>query len=32
MMRPMLENWLNENLPQLVEELVAEEIRRISQK
>lgn len=32
MMRPMLEQWLNDNLPQLVEELVAEEIRRISQK
>ncbi len=32
MMRPMLEKWLNENLPQLVEEMVAEEIRRISQQ
>ncbi|MEM8917528.1 MAG: DUF2497 domain-containing protein [Pseudomonadota bacterium] len=32
MMRPMLEQWLNDNLPQLVEEMVAEEIRRISQK
>jgi len=32
LMRPMLKAWLNEHLPQLVEELVAEEIRRISQK
>lgn len=30
MMRPMLKQWLDENLPQLVEELVAREIARIS--
>jgi len=32
MMRPMLKKWLDENLPALVEELVAREIQRISQK
>ena len=32
MMQPMLKQWLDDNLPQLVEELVAREIRRISQK
>ena len=32
MMRPMLKTWLDENLPQLVEELVAREIQRISRK
>ncbi|GAB5489169.1 MAG: hypothetical protein Pars2KO_27390 [Parasphingorhabdus sp.] len=30
MMRPMLKQWLDDNLPQLVEELVAREIARIS--
>ncbi len=30
LMRPMLKNWLDENLPQLVEELVAREIERIT--
>lgn len=30
MMRPMLKQWLDDNLPTLVEELVAREIRRIS--
>lgn len=30
MMRPMLKKWLDDNLPQLVEELVAREISRIS--
>lgn len=30
LMRPMLKKWLDENLPQLVEELVAREIARIS--
>lgn len=30
MMRPMLKQWLDDNLPQLVEELVAREISRIS--
>jgi len=29
MMRPMLKQWLDDNLPSLVEELVAREIRRI---
>lgn len=29
MMRPMLKQWLDDNLPQLVEELVAREIARI---
>ena len=32
LMRPMLEKWLNENLPALIEEMVAREIRRISDK
>ncbi len=29
LMRPMLKTWLDENLPQLVEEMVAKEIQRI---
>lgn len=32
LMRPMLKQWLDNNLPDLVEELVAREIRRISEK
>lgn len=32
LMRPMLEKWLDENLPTLIEEMVAREIRRISDK
>ena len=32
MLRPMLKEWLDENLPALVEEMVAKEIRRISLK
>lgn len=32
LMRPMLREWLDENLPKLVEEMVAREIQRISQK
>ena len=32
LLRPMLKTWLDENLPELVEELVAREIQRISQK
>ena len=32
LMRPMLKEWLDENLPKLVEEMVAREIQRISQK
>lgn len=30
MMRPMLQSWLDENLPTLVEKMVAAEIRRLS--
>lgn len=30
MMRPMLQEWLNKNLPAMVERLVREEIRRVS--
>ncbi|MEP2989949.1 MAG: DUF2497 domain-containing protein [Parasphingorhabdus sp.] len=30
MMRPMLKQWLDDNLPQLVEELVSREIARIN--
>ncbi len=30
LMRPMLKQWLDDNLPKLVEELVAREIERIS--
>ncbi|QTD56866.1 DUF2497 domain-containing protein [Parasphingorhabdus cellanae] len=30
LMRPMLKEWLDENLPKLVEEMVAREIQRIS--
>lgn len=30
LMRPMLEKWLDENLPSLIEEMVAREIRRLS--
>ena len=32
LMRPMIKNWLDDNLPSLVEELVAREVRRISEK
>lgn len=32
MMRPMLKKWLDENLPQLVEKMVAREIERITGK
>ena len=32
MMRPMLKEWLDENLPELVEQLVAAEIARIAGK
>ena len=32
LMRPMLEKWLNENLPTLVEEMVAREIGRLNEK
>lgn len=32
LMKPMLKSWLDENLPKLVEEMVAKEIQRISQK
>ena len=31
-MRPMIKQWLDENLPELVEELVAREIQRLSDK
>lgn len=31
-MRPMIKQWLDENLPDLVEELVAREIQRLSDK
>jgi cell pole-organizing protein PopZ len=30
MMRPMLRDWLDDNLPPLVERLVREEIQRVS--
>lgn len=32
MLRPMLQSWLNENLPSVVEKMVAAEIRRLSGK
>lgn len=32
MLRPMLRDWLDANLPALVERLVAEEVRRITAK
>jgi uncharacterized protein len=32
MMRPMLKDWLDENLPPLVERLVREEIERVSRR
>ncbi|VAV97151.1 hypothetical protein MNBD_ALPHA04-449 [hydrothermal vent metagenome] len=32
LMRPMLKDWLDANLPGLVEELVAKEIRRLNEK
>lgn len=32
MLRPMLQSWLDENLPSLVEKMVAAEIRRLSGK
>ena len=32
LMRPMIKQWLDANLPNLVEELVAREIRRLSEK
>lgn len=32
MLRPMLKEWLDENLPPLVEQMVAGEIRRITRK
>ena len=32
MLRPMLKDWLDRNLPQIVEELVQREIQRISGK
>ncbi|WP_417620144.1 DUF2497 domain-containing protein [Parasphingorhabdus sp.] len=32
LMRPMIKQWLDENLPDLVEELVAREIHRLSDK
>lgn len=32
LMRPMIKQWLDENLPDLVEELVAREIQRLSEK
>lgn len=32
LMRPMLEKWLDENLPSLIEDMVAREIRRLSDK
>ena len=30
MLRPLLRNWLDDNLPPLVERLVREEIERVS--
>jgi len=32
LMRPMIKQWLDQNLPDLVEELVAREIQRLSEK
>ena len=32
MLRPMLQGWLNENLPTLVERLVKEEIDRVARR
>jgi cell pole-organizing protein PopZ len=32
MLRPMLKDWLDENLPPLVERLVREEIERVSRR
>ncbi|MEW6257722.1 MAG: DUF2497 domain-containing protein, partial [Pseudomonadota bacterium] len=32
MLRPMLKTWLDDNLPRLVEDLVRQEIERISRK
>jgi cell pole-organizing protein PopZ len=32
MMRPMLKDWLDENLPPMVERLVREEIERVSRR
>ena len=32
LMRPIIKQWLDENLPDLVEELVAREIQRLSEK
>ncbi len=32
LMRPMIKQWLDTNLPDLVEELVAREIQRLSEK
>ena len=32
MLRPMLKEWLDENLPALVERLVAEEIERVARR
>jgi len=32
LMRPMIKQWLDANLPDLVEELVALEIQRLSDK
>ncbi|MGB5722969.1 MAG: DUF2497 domain-containing protein, partial [Parasphingorhabdus sp.] len=32
LMRPIIKKWLDENLPDLVEELVAREIQRLSDK
>jgi uncharacterized protein len=32
MLRPMLKNWLDENLPPLVEQLVREEIERVARR
>lgn len=32
LMRPMLKEWLDANLPQLVEEMVAREIQRLNEK
>lgn len=32
MLKPMLQSWLDENLPSMVEEMVANEIRRLSGK
>ncbi len=32
MLRPMLEDWLNRNLPEIVDRLVQQEIDRVSRK